>query len=263
MVLVALVAVLSFALSLMITYVMPLAAYFSLPTRAWQLAGGALIALTAGQWRRLPERAAAITGWVGLALILFACVYLTPATPYPGTAALLPWLGTALVIGAGCATPTRAAGGSWHCRRCGRSVGGRTRGICGTGRRWCSHRYCWATRSGWPAMWWRSSSLVGLAVLTLRFIENPLRYAASLRRSAGKSLAVGGLAPALAVCVSVVLLLWVSSVPLPIPVGRGAPAAPLTITRGPVPAGHTIGPTTRRCRTCSRKCRPRSRHLPT
>ena len=110
MVLVALVAVLSFALSLMITYVMPLAAYFSLPTRAWQLAGGALVALTAGQWRRLPERAAVITGWVGLALILFACVYLTPATPYPGTAALLPWLGTALVIGAGCATPTRGCG---------------------------------------------------------------------------------------------------------------------------------------------------------
>ena len=53
---------LSFALSLMITYVMPLAAYFSLPTRAWQLAGGALVALTAGHWRRLPERAAVITG---------------------------------------------------------------------------------------------------------------------------------------------------------------------------------------------------------
>jgi peptidoglycan/LPS O-acetylase OafA/YrhL len=109
LVLVTLVAVLSFALSLMITYVMPLAAYFSLPTRAWQLAGGALVALTAGQWRRLPERVAVITGWVGLALILFACAYLTPDTPYPGTSALLSWLGTALVIGAGCATPTQGS----------------------------------------------------------------------------------------------------------------------------------------------------------
>ena len=36
------IAVTSFALSLAITYVMPLVAYFSLPTRAWQLAGGAL-----------------------------------------------------------------------------------------------------------------------------------------------------------------------------------------------------------------------------
>ena len=78
-------------------------------------------------------------------------------------------------------------------------------------------------------MWWWSC-LRGLAVLTLRFVENPLRYAAFLRKSPGKSLAVGGVASALAACVSVVLLLWVSSIPLPIPVGRGAQTAPLTIT---------------------------------
>ena len=45
----------------------PPAAFFSLPTRAWQLAVGGLVALTAGQWRRLPPRAAAIAGWAGLA----------------------------------------------------------------------------------------------------------------------------------------------------------------------------------------------------
>ena len=43
----ALVAVVSFALSLVFTYVMPPAAFFSLPTRAWQLALGGLVALTA------------------------------------------------------------------------------------------------------------------------------------------------------------------------------------------------------------------------
>jgi peptidoglycan/LPS O-acetylase OafA/YrhL len=239
-VLVTLVAVLSFALSLMITYVMPLAAYFSLPTRAWQLAGGALVALTAGHWRRLPERAAVITGWVGLALILFACAYLTPATPYPGTAALLPWLGTALVIGAGCATPTQG---------CGRLLAVSPMRALG---RWSYSWYLWH----WPALVFApvllghplglAGNVVvvavsgGLAVLTLRFVENPLRYAAFLRRSPGKSLAVGGLASALAACVSVVLLLWVSSIPLPIPVGRGAQAAPLTITPGPVPKGDSI-----------------------
>jgi hypothetical protein len=74
----------------------------------------------------------------------------------------------------------------------------------------------------------------GLAVLTLHFVENPLRYAVFLRKSPGKSLAVGGLSSALAACVSVVLLLWVSSIPLPIPVGHGAQTAPLTITPGSV-----------------------------
>ena len=226
-VLVTLVAVLSFALSLMITYVMPLAAYFSLPTRAWQLAGGALVALTAAQWRRLPQRVAVIMGWVGLALILFACAYLTPATSYPGTASLLPWLGTALVIGAGCATPTQG---------CGRVLAVAPMRALG---RWSYSWYLWH----WPALVFApillghplglAGNVVvvlvsgGLAVLALRFVENPLRYAAFLRRSPGKSLAVGGLSSALAAGVSVVLLLWVSSIPLPVPVGRGAQAAPL------------------------------------
>ena len=67
LVVLALVAAVSFALSLVVTYVMPAVAFFSLPTRAWQLAVGGLVALTAGQWRRLPPLAAAITGWAGLA----------------------------------------------------------------------------------------------------------------------------------------------------------------------------------------------------
>ena len=72
----------------------------------------------------------------------------------------------------------------------------------------------------------------GLAVLTLRFIENPLRFAAPMRRSALGSLALGGAATAVAVCVGVALLVVV-----PTPVGRGAPAAALTVTAAPVPAG--------------------------
>jgi hypothetical protein len=74
-----------------------------------------------------------------------------------------------------------------------------------------------------------------LAVLNLRLIENPLRFAAPLRDSALRSLALGGVATALAVCVGVALL-----VVLPTPVGRGAPAATLTITAAPAPAGSTI-----------------------
>ena len=40
LVVLALVAAVSFALSLVLTYVMPAVAFFSLPTRAWQLAAG-------------------------------------------------------------------------------------------------------------------------------------------------------------------------------------------------------------------------------
>jgi hypothetical protein len=72
----------------------------------------------------------------------------------------------------------------------------------------------------------------GLAMLTLRFIENPLRFAPRVRRSPLISLALGGAATAIAVCVGVALLPLV-----PTPVGRGAPAAALTVTVAPVPAG--------------------------
>ena len=78
----ALVAGVSFGLSLFLTYLVPAAAFFSLPTRAWQLALGGLVALTAGQWRRLTPRAAAVTGWTGLAVIVLACTWLNANTLY-------------------------------------------------------------------------------------------------------------------------------------------------------------------------------------
>src|SRR5262249_17754240 len=106
----ALVAAVSFALSLAATRSAPPVAFFSLHTRAWELAIGGLGALTSSQWRRLPAFPAAIVGWAGLALILVACSRIDSTTPYPGTAALLPVLGAALVIGAGCAAASRGCG---------------------------------------------------------------------------------------------------------------------------------------------------------
>ncbi|MGH3636685.1 MAG: acyltransferase family protein, partial [Mycobacterium sp.] len=172
----------------------------------------------------------------GLALIVLACTRLGTTTPYPGTAALLPVLGTALVIGAGCAAPFRG---------CGRVLAwSPMRAIGRVSYSW----YLWH----WPVLLLAppllghplglagrlAAALVsgGLAVLTLHLIENPLRFAAPLRRSPIGSLALGGVATAVAVCVSVALLVVV-----PIPVGRGAPAAPLTLTAAPPPAGHNIG----------------------
>jgi peptidoglycan/LPS O-acetylase OafA/YrhL len=236
LVVLAVVAAVSFVLSLAVTYVLPAAAFFSLPTRAWQLAAGGLVALTAAEWRRLPPQAAAIAGWAGLGVILWACTRLSAATLYPGIAALLPVLGAALVIGAGCAAPTQGCGGVLALSP--------MRAIGRVSYSW----YLWH----WPVLLLASASpshplglagrlaaaLVsgGLAVITLRFIENPLRFAASLRRSPRRSLALGAAATAVAVCVGVVLL-----VSLPTPVGRGAsaavPAPALTISATPAPAG--------------------------
>ena len=92
----------SFAWSLAQTTSAPTAAYFASPTRAWELGAGALVAVAvqAGVQRRVPARVGLVLSVVGLAGIGAAAVLLTPATPFPGTAALLPVLATAgLLLG--------------------------------------------------------------------------------------------------------------------------------------------------------------------
>jgi peptidoglycan/LPS O-acetylase OafA/YrhL len=228
LVLLVLVTVASFALSLVATRIAAPMAYFSLPTRAWDLAIGCLLALTAGPWSRLPKRAAAIIGWAGLALIVLACNIFSPATPYPGTAALLPMVGTVLVLGAGCAVSLQGAGRilAWAPMR---AMG-----------RLSYSWYLWH----WPVLILAPAVLGyplglagkltavlfsgGLAWITLRLIENPLRYAAALRRSPFASLMVGAGATAIAVCVAIAAL-----VAIPAPVGRSLATQTLTITEGP------------------------------
>jgi peptidoglycan/LPS O-acetylase OafA/YrhL len=83
-------------------------AYFSLATRAWELALGALVALGASQLARLPRPAAVAGGWLGLAAVVASAFVYNNQTPYPGSAAALPVAGAAVVIGCGCA----AAGGA-------------------------------------------------------------------------------------------------------------------------------------------------------
>jgi len=230
-----LVAVVSFALSMLFTYLLPPIAFFSLPTRAWQLAAGGLVALTAVAWRRLSARSAAMVGWTGLALIAIACTCLTGATPFPGTAALLPTLGAVLVIGAGCAHPDSG---------CGRLLGLAPMGAIG---RLSYSLYLWhwpvlvllpawvGHPVGLPIKLVAVAVCIVLSVLTLRFIENPLRFAPSIRDSARASLGLGAGVTAVAVAVGVAALLWV-----PVPEGHGPEAGQKVIDVEPVPPGASI-----------------------
>jgi peptidoglycan/LPS O-acetylase OafA/YrhL len=92
----------SLALSIAWTDIAAPWAFFSLPTRAWELAIGALIAL--GLLRlpsRVPVWLASTAGLLGLALIGAAVLIVNGSTPYPGVAALLPVTGAALLIVSG------------------------------------------------------------------------------------------------------------------------------------------------------------------
>lgn len=91
----------SIAASIVLTQISAPVAFYSLPTRAWELGLGALIALAGLRAMRLPGFLAAAASAGGLALIFAAGALLDTSTPYPGAAALLPTLGAGLVIAAG------------------------------------------------------------------------------------------------------------------------------------------------------------------
>lgn len=91
----------SLAASAFLTAQDPARAYFVTHTRMWELALGGLLALTVHHLH-VPKgwpRAAALVA--GLTAIIWSAIAYSPATPFPGAAALVPTLGTALAIVAG------------------------------------------------------------------------------------------------------------------------------------------------------------------
>ncbi len=75
-------------------------AFYLLPSRAFELMIGMALAL--GLAPEIASRTLRqIAGFCGLAMIVFAAIAFTAATPFPGAAALIPCLGAALLIQSG------------------------------------------------------------------------------------------------------------------------------------------------------------------
>jgi peptidoglycan/LPS O-acetylase OafA/YrhL len=77
-------------------------AFFSFPTRAWELCVGGLIALAAPSLRTLPRAVSSLLGLAGIGAVAWAAVTFGASTPWPGDAAAVPVLGAAAIIAAGC-----------------------------------------------------------------------------------------------------------------------------------------------------------------
>ena len=101
-VLVALLAI--FALSLALaewgSVADPVATFFLLPTRGWELLIGVFIAIYFSSQKRLliPRSLCELGALVGLALLAYSVFSFDSRTPFPGLYALIPTTGTALVI---------------------------------------------------------------------------------------------------------------------------------------------------------------------
>lgn len=181
----------SFALSVHLTRTDQPVAFFLLPTRAWELGLGGLIALASPELRRLPDRFSAALGWAGLAAIALACVIFGPTTAFPGRAALLPVLGAGAVIAAGLNGPPNGP-----VRLLGRVA---MRAMGRISYSW----YLWhypvlilvpvAVGHSLPlvAMLALAAGSGLLAVLTFRFVEQPARLAPALVSSSRLSLTAG------------------------------------------------------------------------
>jgi len=157
----------------------PEAAYFSPFTRAWELGLGALAALAIRE--DSPQNATA--RWraqslsvVGMFLILCACLQFNDATPFPGTPALVPVLGSVFIL---------VAGSLWQGPTVvNRVLSLRPLRVLGD---WSYSLYLWhfpllvlpEIRAGRPLHWWERAGLLILAVAfaagSYHFVEQPFR----------------------------------------------------------------------------------------
>ena len=201
------IILMSLLLSAVQTSSSPTAAFFSPFTRAWELALGALVAVATPTLLRLGRNTATLMTWVGLAAIGYAAVAYSSATAYPGTAVIVPVVGTALVIAGG--TPVPAWGAESVLKLAPFQFFGRL----------SYSLYLWH----WPILiiaaeyagkdslpfhqnlGWLVLSLVA-SYATYRLIENPVRHAQALAKSKGLALGIGVVLIAISLVVATVAL---------------------------------------------------------
>jgi peptidoglycan/LPS O-acetylase OafA/YrhL len=90
--LVAAVTLTSFIFSIYLTENSPIWAFYSLPTRAWELGLGALLALLP------PIKTKKLIGLAGFVMLVISAFVFNESTPFPGFNAVLPVMGTVLLI---------------------------------------------------------------------------------------------------------------------------------------------------------------------
>lgn len=76
-------------------------AFFSLPSRAWELALGGLIASSSVWLDKIPNRVLLFMQWIASATIIYALITLRQSDPFPVWPALIPTLATAMFLIAG------------------------------------------------------------------------------------------------------------------------------------------------------------------
>ena len=88
----------SFLFSLYLTSHSPIWAFYSLPTRAWELGIGALILFIPKHFQENRTLTKTLAVWFSLLLLIYGSLQFSDRTPFPGTSALLPTIAAAIAI---------------------------------------------------------------------------------------------------------------------------------------------------------------------
>lgn len=185
----AALTIVSLTASIVLSKSQPTVAFFSSPIRAWEFGIGALAMLLSEKRSDTNSRISALVGWAGLIAVLVAGWQFRPQMTFPGIAALLPVLGTAAVLFAGAA---HSVGPVALLRRGPLQYAGRI-------------SYSWYLWH-WPMLALAASLVPGLTVgarivivfaalgiadLTHRLVENPIRFNKFLGARPRASVAMG------------------------------------------------------------------------
>ena len=188
------IAVPSLVWSVVHTAESPATAYFVTTTRLWELALGGLVACGVPLWHRISPLMGTVLVVGGLVALVASFFVITSATAWPGVAAVVPTLATALVLVGGATASglaVRALGSApmlW--------VGALSYSL-----------YLWhwplvtlvrqGLHDGEAPLWATTGAVLGavpLAWLSHRLVENPVRHAPTFRRTRNALGLGGGLA---------------------------------------------------------------------
>ena len=236
----AALAVPSLAYSVWHTITVPAHAYFATTTRLWELGIGASLAVWAAHRHMRPVPYAAALAWAGMAAIVAPALWLPVGAGWPGAWALVPTVGTALVILAGWDGPAAGPG----------SAADRDQGAAGVGPDrvlslapmvWVGglsySLYLWHWPFAvfadelWPGGGARAWAVLASAVpawLGYRLVERPVHHSPRIARSTQRSLALG-------------LVLSITGVAAGIPLVTAPPLFRTTPAAGQLPPLERLG----------------------
>jgi peptidoglycan/LPS O-acetylase OafA/YrhL len=185
----ALLTLVSFAVNLWLTDHDRVVAFYTLPTRAWEFGLGGLAALLPRGALPLNRAKWIAIGWLSVLLILGSTFFISAVQPFPGWRALIPAIGTVLALVAGAEQPLVGVGAVFNTAPL-QTLGGLS--------------YSWYLWH-WPFLVFTAAIIpagstiarlsaagtsLGVAYVTHRYFENPIRRSLPLVKSPKLTLAI-------------------------------------------------------------------------